>query len=69
MRVFACEGEANRLKAIIFFAFAMIVGCHQQQREHTVLTHRETQIAIAGLRVAYAAFNRNDIDTAVRSSG
>lgn len=31
-----------------------------------VLNHEETEAAVAELRAAYAAFNRGDIDTAVR---
>jgi ketosteroid isomerase-like protein len=58
--------EATKLNAIVFFAFAMIVGCHQARRETAVLNHLETENAIAELRAAYAAFNRGDIDRAVR---
>jgi ketosteroid isomerase-like protein len=66
MRAFECRVEANRLIAIAFFLFAMIVGCHKARRNNTVLTHKEAEQAIAELRSAYAAFNRGDIDSAVR---
>jgi hypothetical protein len=43
MRAVACEVEATKLNAIVFFAFAMMVGCDQAQRDNTVLTHSETE--------------------------
>lgn len=51
----------NRLRAMLYFLFAIVVGCHK-----TSLRQNETNTAIAELRAAYAAFNRGDIDTAVR---
>jgi ketosteroid isomerase-like protein len=56
----------NRLRAIAFLSFTVIVGCHQSQRRIIMLSEKETADAIAELREAYAAFNRGDIDTAVR---
>jgi uncharacterized protein len=41
-------------------------GCHQAQRESKVLDPQQTEKAIAGLRAAYAAFNRGDIDATVQ---
>jgi uncharacterized protein len=43
----------------------MIAGCHPGQKTNT-LTQDEAKAAIAELREAYAAFNRGDIDGAVR---
>jgi hypothetical protein len=55
-----------RSTAIAFLSIAIMLGCGETRRENTVLSHRETEAAIAELRAAYAAFNRGDIDTAVR---
>ena len=65
-RVSGREVEVHRLTAIALFSMAMIVGCHQTQRGDTVFTPDETKVCIAELRAAYAAFNRSDIDSAVR---
>jgi ketosteroid isomerase-like protein len=56
----------HRLRAVAFLSFAVIVGCHQAQRRIMVLNHEEPEAAVAELGAAYAAFNRGDIDTAVR---
>lgn len=56
----------NRLGAVAFLSFAMFIGCRPSQRENPVLTHEETEAAIAELRAAYAAFNRGDIEAAVQ---
>ena len=44
----------------------MLVGCHFAHRGNAMLNQQQTEQAIAELRAAYAAFNRGDIDTAVR---
>jgi uncharacterized protein len=44
----------------------MVVACYQGQTSNPMLTHHETEAAIAALRAAYAAFNRGDIDGAVQ---
>ena len=44
----------------------MTLGCHQAPRELTVLNRQQIEDAIAKLRASYAAFNKGDIDTAVR---
>ena len=44
----------------------MAAGCHQEQKENSVLNRQQNEQAIAELRAAYAAFNRGDIDAAVR---
>jgi hypothetical protein len=41
-------------------------GCHPCVAEKDALTKQETNHAIAALRAAYQAFNRGDIDAAVR---
>jgi ketosteroid isomerase-like protein len=60
------EVQVNRLRAIGFFSTVIILGCHQARRENAVLNRQEIEDAQAKLRAAYAAFNRGDIDTAVR---
>jgi ketosteroid isomerase-like protein len=58
----------NRFGTIALCSVALSLGCHLAQRENTtVLNHEQTENAIAELRAAYAAFNRGDIDAAVRS--
>jgi ketosteroid isomerase-like protein len=57
----------RRSRAIAFLAIALMLGCRETRRENTVLNQQEIDQAIAELRAAYAAFNRGDIDTAVRS--
>jgi len=49
----------------MIFAVSVAIGCHQVSKEGNVLTQEETEHAIAGLRAAYASFNRGDIDAAV----
>ncbi len=60
------EVQVSRLRAIAFLSTVIIMGCHQARKETAVLNHQETENAIAELRAAYAAFNRGDIDSAVR---
>jgi ketosteroid isomerase-like protein len=52
--------------AIAFLSIGLTLGCHQTRRENTVLNHEEAEHAITELRAAYAAFNRGDIDNAVK---
>jgi uncharacterized protein len=51
---------------VALFAVLTSTGCHWGQREVAVLNQQQREQAIAGLRDAYAAFNRGDIDAAVR---
>lgn len=44
----------------------MAAGCRQEQMERLALNRQQTEHAIAELRAAYGAFNRGDIDAAVR---
>lgn len=52
-------------RLILSFALLISAGCHQAQRESNTLEPQQTEKAIAGLRAAYTAFNRGDIDAAV----
>lgn len=54
------------LKALAIVSIAAMIACRQAPKGEVVLDHRETDDAIAALREAYAAFNRGDIDAAVR---
>ena len=56
----------NNLRAVAFLSCAVIVGCHLLQKKIVMLNHEDTEAVIAELRAAYAAFNRGDIDAAVR---
>jgi len=56
----------NGLGTIALFSFAMIFGCHQAHTRVIVFHNEETEVGIAELRAVYAAFNRGDIDRAVR---
>ena len=47
-------------------AASLAVGCHRPQSEGDVLNPQQRQQAIAELRAAYGAFNRNDIDGAIK---
>lgn len=58
----------HRIKAVIaMFSIAIALGCHNAQTESVVLNQQQIEEGIAELRAAYAAFNRGDIDEAVRS--
>jgi ketosteroid isomerase-like protein len=50
----------------LLFALLISAGCHQARKESRALDPRQTESAISGLRAAYAAFNRGDIDAAVQ---
>lgn len=56
----------NMLKALAIVSIAAMIACRQAPKGEVVLDHRQTDDAIAALREAYAAFNRGDIDAAVR---
>lgn len=56
----------KRLKAFAILLTATMMACHQAQKGEVVLNQQQIQDAIAGLQQAYAAFNRGDIDAAVR---
>jgi uncharacterized protein len=60
------EVAVNRVKAFAIFSMAIMLGCHQPRKGDVVLDHQQIEDAIAGLREAYAAFNRGDINAAVR---
>lgn len=55
-----------KIALALSFALLISAGCHQGQRESNTLDPQQTEKAIAGLRAAYAAFNRGDIDRAVQ---
>jgi ketosteroid isomerase-like protein len=59
--------RANGLCVISSITIALLLGCHQAQRGNAALNGEETKQAIAELRLAYDAFNRGDIDSAVQS--
>jgi ketosteroid isomerase-like protein len=52
---------------IALFSIVITLGCHDPRTESAVLNQQQIEEAIAELRAAYAAFNRGDIDAAVRS--
>ncbi len=56
----------NTFKALAIVLVAMMLGCHRDPNGDTVLNNEQLKAAITGLREAYAAFNRGDIDAAVR---
>ena len=57
----------SRYRLITFLSIVTITSRQQVRKGGTVLNHhQETEAAIVELRAAYAAFNRGDIDTAVR---
>jgi ketosteroid isomerase-like protein len=60
------EVDVNRAKALAIVSMAMMLGCHQSRKGEVVLDHQQIEDATAGLRQAYVAFNRGDIDAAVR---
>ncbi len=60
------EVQVSGYRSIALLSIFTIVVFYQVRKGSTVLNHQEAQAAIAELRVAYAAFNRGDIDTAVR---
>ena len=54
------------LQGVLVLALLISAECHPAPRETSVLDPNQTEKAIAGLRDAYAAFNRGDIDAAVQ---
>jgi uncharacterized protein len=58
--------EMRRFAIIPVVVLGMTCGCSQAQRENTLLSQQQRDWAINELRNAYAAFNRGDIDAAVR---
>lgn len=60
------ERRSEQIKIIALLSLAVIIGCHQKQKDPAPLTHDETEVAIAELRDAYASFSRGDIDRAVQ---
>lgn len=60
------KSKLSRFGAVTICAISMATGCHQEQKKNSMLNQQQTEHAIAELRAAYAAFNRGDIDAAVR---
>ena len=58
--------KLSRFGAVTICAILMAAGCHQDQKKNSMLNQEQTEHAIAELRAAHAAFNRGDIDAAVR---
>ena len=56
----------NRVKVCAIFLMPTVVACNQARKGEVVLSHQQIEDATSGLREAYAAFNRGDIDAAVR---
>lgn len=56
--------KAVQLAALI--GWLAVAGCHAVRSGDNMLTRQETEQSIAGLRAAYAAFNRGDIDGAAQ---
>ena len=56
----------NRVKVFAIFLMPTVVACNQARKGEVVLSHQQIEDATSGLREAYAAFNRGDIDAAVR---
>ena len=56
----------NWMKAILIVSIAVLLACHDSPKSGAVLDHQQLEEAIAGLRAAYAAFNRGDLDAATR---
>ena len=54
------------LALALSFALLIPAACHKAHMQTTALDPQQTEQAIAGLRAAYAAFNRGDIDAAVQ---
>lgn len=56
----------KKLKTFAILSIATMMACHQTQKRRVVLDQQQIEDAIAGLQHAYAAFNRGDVDAAVR---
>jgi uncharacterized protein len=56
----------SRLKALALLPFIVAFSSHLCGAERNALTKQETNHAITALRAAYEAFNRGDMDVAVR---
>jgi len=56
----------GRVKAVAILSMAIMIACHHAQKGEVVLSRQQIDYATSGLREAYAAFNRGDIDAAVR---
>lgn len=59
--------DYGRMRTFLFVAVLCLCGCKGQPKETSVGYTAEQTQAIAALREAYAAFNRGDIDAAVKS--
>lgn len=66
MKHVAGEVHVEMLKAFAILSIAMMMACHQARKGEVALSHQQIEDAIAGLRQAYSAFNRGDIDATVR---
>lgn len=60
------RGYVSRVKALAIFSMALMIACHQARKGEVVLSSQQIDYAASGLREAHAAFNRGDIDAAVR---
>jgi uncharacterized protein len=56
----------SRVKVFAIFLMATMMACHQAQKGEVVLNQEQIEDATSGLREAYAAFNRGDVNAAVR---
>jgi ketosteroid isomerase-like protein len=59
--------QVNRFGSLALLSIVMTLSCHRAPRKSATLNQQQVEAAIAELRAAYAAFNRGDIDAAVRS--
>lgn len=58
--------HVSRVKVLAIFLPTMMIAFHHPQNGDVVLNDQQIEDAINALRQAYAAFNRGDIDAAVR---
>ena len=56
----------NKLKVFAILSITTMMACHRGRKGAFVLDQQQIEDAIAGLQQAYAAFNRGNIDAAVR---
>jgi ketosteroid isomerase-like protein len=61
------EKTQTERRLLVAFLFGLsVLGCHNSRPKEIELNPEQINHAIAELRMAYAAFNRGDIDAAVR---
>jgi ketosteroid isomerase-like protein len=56
----------TQLALLTATAFFLMLGCHSSKTESNMKPATDQELLIQGLRDAYAAFNRGDIDAAVQ---